>query len=52
MDQEFQGQGGKHRQVAYILRKQGSMTGWAMLATTSESATAEVQVRFTVSAAK
>ena len=51
-DQEFQGQGGKYRQVAYILRKQGSMTGWAMLATTSESATAEVQVRFTVSAAK
>jgi len=51
-DQEFQGQGGKYRQVAYILKKQGATAGWAMLATVSESPTAEVQVRFTVSAAK
>lgn len=51
-DQEFQGQGGKYRQVAYMLKKQGSAAGWAMLATTSESAAAEVQVRLTVSVAK
>ena len=51
-DQEIQGQGGKYRQVVYMLRKQGSAAGWAMLATASESAAAEVQVRFTVSAAK
>jgi hypothetical protein len=51
-DQEFQGQGGKYRQVTYMLRKQGSIAGWVMLATASESAAAEVQVRFTVSAVK
>jgi hypothetical protein len=51
-DQELQGQGGIYRQVVYVLRKQGSVTGWAILATASESAAAEVQVRFTVSPVK
>lgn len=50
-DQEFQGRGGKYRQIAYKLKKQGSVAGLVMLATTSESATAEVQVRLTIAVA-
>lgn len=51
-DQELQGQGGRYRQIAYKLTRHDSEAGVVMLATITESATAEVQVRLTIGVAK
>ncbi len=48
VDKEFDGAGGKYRQLGYLLKKDGAH-GWLMLATTSNSKQAEVQVRLTIS---
>jgi hypothetical protein len=49
VDKYFDGAGGKYRQFGFLLQKDGAPHGWLMLATTSESKQAEVQVRLTVS---
>jgi hypothetical protein len=52
VDKSFVGAGGKYRQFGFLLQKDGAPHGWLMLATTSESKKAEVQVRLTVSPVK
>lgn len=49
VDKVEDGAGGKYRQLGYFIQKDGAATGWVMLATTSESPGAEVQVRLTMS---
>lgn len=49
MDKVEDGVGGKYRQLGYFIQKEGAATGRVLLATTSESPGAEVQVRLTMS---
>jgi hypothetical protein len=48
-DKQFDGAGGKYRQLAYFLQKDGAPHGWMMISTTTPSKDAEVQVRLTIS---
>ncbi len=51
-DSQMDGQGGKYRQIVYMLRKPDVKTGRIMIASVSESTEAEVQVRLTLALAK
>jgi hypothetical protein len=52
IDKVSDGVGGKYRQLGYFVQRDGAPHGWIMLSTTSESPTAEVQVRITMSPGK
>lgn len=52
IDKVSDGVGGQYRQLGYFIQKDGAPYGWIMLATTSESPSAEVQVRLTMSPSK
>jgi hypothetical protein len=46
-DQILSGAGGKYRQLGYFVQKHGTPYGLLMLSTTTDSSTAEIQVRLT-----